>query len=85
MPRSCPEDEIGDEGVPTEDAPPDPQEIQLLREVERNLAAVVDGADVDPKVQVVLHYLREQHWLEMPQCSNLQGGGDASVWPNDRM
>jgi superfamily II DNA or RNA helicase len=62
---AVPEDEIGDEGVPTDDAPPDPQEIELLREVERNLAAVVDGADVDPKVQVVLHYLRERRWLEL--------------------
>jgi len=59
-----PEDEVGDEGLPTDDAPPDPQEIQLLRDIERNLAAVVDGSDTDPKVQVVLHYLREQHWLE---------------------
>jgi hypothetical protein len=50
--------------LPTDDAPPDPQEIQLLRDIERNLAAVVDGSDTDPKVQVVLHYLREQHWLE---------------------
>jgi hypothetical protein len=59
-----PEDEVGDEGLPTDDAPPDPQEIELLREVERNLAAVVAGTDNDPKVQVILHYLREQNWLE---------------------
>jgi superfamily II DNA or RNA helicase len=59
-----PEDEIGDEGAPEQAAPPDPQEIQLLRDVERNLAAVVDGTVVDPKVQVVLHYLRERRWLE---------------------
>ena len=45
-----PEDEVGDEGLPTDDAPPDPQEIEILREVERNLAAVVDGTDDDPKV-----------------------------------
>ena len=63
-PTVIPEDEIGDEGVPTDDTPPIPQEIQLLREVERNLAAVVDGSDVDPKVQVILHYLREQNWLQ---------------------
>ena len=37
---------------------------QFLREVERNLAAVVSGTDADPKVQVVLHYLRERRWLE---------------------
>jgi hypothetical protein len=61
---AVPEDEIGDEGMPTNEVPPDPQEIRLLREVEKNLAAVVDGADVDPKVQVVLHYLRECRWLE---------------------
>jgi len=59
-----PEDETGDEAAPVDAASPDPQEIQLLREVERNLAAVVDGTDVDPKVQVILHYLREQNWLE---------------------
>jgi hypothetical protein len=29
-----PEDEVGDEGLPTDDAPPDPQEIQLLRDIE---------------------------------------------------
>ena len=61
---SRPEDEVGDEGLPTDDAPPDPQEIALLREVERNLAAVVGGTATDPKVQVILHYLRERHWLE---------------------
>jgi hypothetical protein len=42
----------------------DHQEIELLREVERNLAAVVAGTGTDPKVQVILHYLGEQEWLE---------------------
>jgi hypothetical protein len=55
-----PEDEISDEATPANVAPPDPQEIQYLRGVERNLAAVVSGTDDDPKVQVVLHYLRER-------------------------
>jgi hypothetical protein len=59
-----PEDEVGDEGLPTDDTPPDPQEIELLREVERNLAAVVGGTGTDPKVEVILHYLRERNWLE---------------------
>jgi hypothetical protein len=59
-----PEDEIGDEGLPTDDAAPYPAEIALLREVERNLAAVVGGSNTDPKVQVILHYLRERQWLE---------------------
>src|SRR5262249_57165086 len=59
-----PEEEIGDEGLPTDEALPDPQEIELLREVERNLAAVVAGTGTDPKVQVILHYLGEQKWLE---------------------
>jgi hypothetical protein len=59
-----PEDEVGDKGLPTEDAPPDPQEIELLRDVERNLAAVVVGTGTDPKVEVILHYLRERNWLE---------------------
>ena len=49
---SVPEDEVGDEGAPDDDAPPDPQEIAFLREVERNLEAVVAGGDIDPKVQV---------------------------------
>ncbi len=59
-----PEEEIGDEGLPTDDAPPEGQEVELLREVDRNLAAVVEGADVDPKVQVILHYLRQRDWLK---------------------
>jgi hypothetical protein len=59
-----PEDEIGEEGAPSDAAPPEAQEILFLREVERNLAAVVSGTDADPKVQVVLHYLRERRWLE---------------------
>jgi superfamily II DNA or RNA helicase len=59
-----PEDEIGDERVPADAAPPASLEIQYLRDVERNLAAVVAGSDVDPKVQVVLHFLRERRWLE---------------------
>src|SRR5262249_47461883 len=44
--------------------PPNPQELQLLREVDRNLASVVAGAQVDPKVQIVLYYLRDHDWLE---------------------
>lgn len=59
-----PEDEAGDENIPSTIRPPDPQEIQFLREVERNLAAVVAGSDVDPKVQVILYFLRERQWLE---------------------
>jgi hypothetical protein len=43
-----PEDEVGDEGAPDNVAPPDPEEIVLLREVERNLEAVVAGSDIDP-------------------------------------
>ena len=58
------EEEVGDEGAPDDVAPPDPQEIVLLREVERNLEAVVAGGEIDPKVQVVLHYLRDRQWLE---------------------
>jgi hypothetical protein len=60
-----PEEEIGEEGAAADDTPPpDSQELQLLRVVEQNLAAVVTGADIDPKVQVILHYLRDQRWLE---------------------
>lgn len=59
-----PEEEIGDEGAPSDAAPPEPREIQFLREVERNLEAVVAGTDIDPKVQVVLYYLRERRWLD---------------------
>jgi hypothetical protein len=62
---ALPESEISDEGQPRGDiAPPDLQEAELLRQVERNLAAVVQGADMDPKVQVILHYLGERQWLE---------------------
>jgi len=59
-----PEDEIGDEGAPSEAVPPEAQEILFLRDVERNLEAVVAGMYLDPKVQVVLHYLGERRWLE---------------------
>lgn len=59
-----PEDEVGDEGPPADFAEADAQESQLLRDIETNLSAVVNGSDVDPKVQVVLHYLRDRDWLE---------------------
>jgi hypothetical protein len=58
------EEEMSDEGAPVDVAQLDQQESHLLREVERNLAAVVSGTDEDPKVQVVLHYLRDRRWLE---------------------
>jgi superfamily II DNA or RNA helicase len=61
---SLPEEEAGDEGLPANEAPPDPQESELLREVERNLNAVVEGTETDPKVQVLLHYLGERRWLD---------------------
>jgi len=59
-----PEEELGDEPVPETPPPADGTELQYLQEVERCLAAVVAGGDTDPKVQVVLHYLRERGWLE---------------------
>ena len=59
-----PEEEMSDEGGPDDAAQLDEQESQLLRDVERNLAAVVAGSDEDPKVRVVLHYLRDRQWLE---------------------
>jgi hypothetical protein len=43
--------------------PPEGEELRLLRDVERNLAAVVAGQDIDPKVRVILHYLNEHEWL----------------------
>ena len=59
-----PEEEVGDEGEPDETPPPSPREIEFLREIERNLAAVVAGVEADPKVQTILHYLRDRRWLE---------------------
>jgi superfamily II DNA or RNA helicase len=61
---ALPEDEISDEGDPKDAAPPDPHEIELLREVERNLTSVVARSDIDPKVEVILHYMRDRGWLE---------------------
>jgi hypothetical protein len=60
-----PEEERGDE-VPVRDdiPPPEGDELHLLREIERNLASVVDGHGIDPKVKVILHYLQDQKWLE---------------------
>jgi hypothetical protein len=59
-----PEDERSDEDDPKDEAPPNLGEIQLLREVEPNLVSVVDRSDIDPKVEVILHYLRDAGWLE---------------------
>ena len=59
-----PEEEMSDEGAPADVVLLDHQEELLLRDVERYLTAVVSGSDVDPKVQVVLHYLRDRRWLE---------------------
>lgn len=59
-----PEEEIGEEPVPVGPDDPSPEETQFLRDVVRNLEAVVSGSGLDPKVQVVLHYLRERRWLE---------------------
>jgi hypothetical protein len=50
--------------LPADHTPPDPQEIALLRDFERNLAGVVGGTARDPKVEVILHYLRERNWLK---------------------
>lgn len=55
--------EVGDfEPVPHGAAPLDDGEIALLRTVVRSLEAVV--TEPDPKLQVILHYLRNQEWLE---------------------
>ena len=59
-----PEQEIGDEGEPKDAAPPDDNEMRLLRDVERNLTSVVNRSDIDPKLEVILHYLRDTGWLE---------------------
>ncbi|MGH7122002.1 MAG: SNF2-related protein, partial [Acetobacteraceae bacterium] len=58
-----PEEEIGDEGAPETAEVPNAEEIRFLGDVVRNLDAVVSGSEVDPKVQVVLHYLRDRSWL----------------------
>jgi len=58
------EDEMSEEGLPTESDRPESAELELLRIVERNLDAIVRGSEVDPKVQVILHHLRDRRWLE---------------------
>ncbi|MGH7161730.1 MAG: helicase-related protein [Acetobacteraceae bacterium] len=58
-----PEEEIGDEGAPETAEAPDSEELGFLRDVARNLEAVVSGSAADPKIEVVLHYLRERRWL----------------------
>ncbi len=58
-----PEEEIGDEGAPETAEAPDAEELGFLRDVARNLEAVVSGSAADPKIEVVLHYLRERRWL----------------------
>jgi hypothetical protein len=57
------EDEISDEGEPRETTPPPIRKKCCICE-RSSLAAVVDGTEVDPKVQVILHFLRERRWLE---------------------
>jgi hypothetical protein len=60
-----PEQERGDEVVSDVEKPVlEGEELQLLRDVERNLASVVEGADIDPKVKVILHFLKAHEWLE---------------------
>jgi hypothetical protein len=60
-----PEEERSEvEAEPAATPPLEGEDLQLLREVERNLAAVVDGQDIDPKVKVILHYLNEHEWLK---------------------
>ena len=59
-----PEEEKSEAETEPDALPPEGEELQLLREAERNLAAVVDWQDVDPKVKVILHYLIEHEWLE---------------------
>ena len=60
-----PEQEQGDEVVPDVEKPVlEGEELRVLRDGERNLASVVEGADIDPKVKVILHFLKEHQWLE---------------------
>jgi hypothetical protein len=55
----------------------DPQEVELLREVERNFDAVVHGTGIDPEVRVLLYCLGERKWLE-------QSGDRLQPVPDDR-
>jgi len=61
---AIPEEEQGEKAAPERAPPLEAEELELLRVVERSLEAVVSGGDTDPKVQVVLHYLRERGWLD---------------------
>jgi hypothetical protein len=55
--------EVGDsEATPRGAAPLDEGETALLRTVVRALEAVV--LEPDPKIEVILHYLRQQGWLQ---------------------
>ncbi len=40
------------------------QERGLLQRVEFGLASIMDRDDVDPKIDVVVRFLRDRHWLE---------------------
>lgn len=62
--ESFAEDEVSDAEGFGEAAQPTNQEVELLRSVETNLEAVVNGGNLDPKVKVVLYYLRDRRWLE---------------------
>ncbi|MCB1507067.1 MAG: SWF/SNF helicase family protein, partial [Hyphomicrobiaceae bacterium] len=59
-----PEHERSDEVDPDHETDLGSEELRLLRDVERNLDSVINGADIDPKVKVILHYLTEHQWLE---------------------
>ncbi|WP_292625507.1 helicase-related protein [Mesorhizobium sp.] len=40
-----------------------PTEIDALREVETSLVAVLERDRMDPKIQVIVHYLQDRRWL----------------------
>lgn len=47
-----------------EKIPLTPDELEVLREVEKDLLVVVSREQLDPKVEVIIRYLTDNRWLE---------------------
>ena len=62
-----------------------PGEREMLRRVESGLASVMDRDDVDPKIGVVVRFLRDRHWLANHGSIIFSQFFDTAEWVAERL
>ncbi|WP_442754264.1 helicase-related protein [Methylocystis sp. JAN1] len=62
-----------------------PAEEQLLREVESHLASIVERDELDPKIDLIIRFLDDGHWLEQHGSIIFSQFFDTAEWVANKL